>query len=117
MRSATRKKTGKDKAYLEWIHTQPCAVSGMRLEQSISADPSPCAGRTTAHHAGDHGASQKAPDRTAIPLCDAHHQHGPHAIHGPLGKNFWKFHGIDKEALIQSLNRAYDGGETNEEDQ
>jgi len=71
-------------------------------------DISPCQGRITAHHAGDHGASQKAPDRTAIPLCDWHHQHGPHAIHGKLGKRFWEFHGLDRDKLIKELNDRFD---------
>jgi hypothetical protein len=108
MRSATKKRTGRDKPYLAWLHTQSCAVFEKRWEATGLLSISPCQGRMTAHHAGDHGASQKPPDRTAIPLCDHHHQRGPHAIHGPLGKRFWEFHGVDRDAIIGELNRKFE---------
>ncbi len=95
MRSATRNKTGKDTPYLRWIKTQDCAVPGC---QAIYIE---------AHHAGDHGFSQKAGDRTAIPLCIAHHQHGPEAAH-VLGKRFYDHHRIDRLELIDKLNRRYE---------
>ncbi len=107
MRSATRRKTGKDKPYLTWLHTQECVAFERRLEVTGLLDISPCQGRITAHHAGDHGTSQKAPDRTAIPLCDWHHQNGPHAIHGALGRRWWAFFGLDRETVIAGLLRRY----------
>lgn len=98
MRSATRKREGKDRGYLAWIHTIPCvAVS----------DYSPCGGRVHAHHAGEHGMSQKAPDRTAIPLCASHHQTGPHAVHR-LGREFWSFHRLDMAGVVEALNSLYE---------
>jgi hypothetical protein len=101
MRSATKKRAGKDRAYLEWLHTLSCAAASCYSELT-----SPCSGRITAHHAGDHGFSQKADDRTAIPLCEAHHQTGPDALH-VLGKRFWKLHGLDRDELIADLNARY----------
>jgi hypothetical protein len=106
MRSATKKHTGKDKPYLAWIHTQQCVAFERRLIVTGLLDISPCVGRITAHHAGPHGLSQRADDWTALPLCDAHHQHGPHSVH-KLGKLFWAFHGLDRFGLIAALNLAY----------
>lgn len=103
MRSATKNRIGKDPAYIAWIHTQPCAVAGTQYEEF-------CSGHITAHHAGDHGSSQTAPDLTAIPLCVAHHLNGagPYAIHGPLGKNWWTFHGINRDELISDFNVLFE---------
>lgn len=101
MRSATRKKEGKNPVYLEWLHTLPCAVF------SVDRLFSKCYGRVTAHHAGARGLSQRSPDWEAIPLCCGHHQDGPHSVHR-LGKKFWQFHGIEKDVLISALNRAFE---------
>jgi hypothetical protein len=90
-----RKNRKMDKEYLAYIHTLPCAVSGTGIRYA-------CRGRITAHHAGTRGLMQKADDRTAIPLCEWHHQEGPDAIH-KLGKKFWKHHGLDKDLLISLL--------------
>lgn len=96
MRSATRNKTGKDPAYLEWIRTLPCAV--------CYAQKSP----TQAHHAGVRGFGQRADDRTAVPLCGQHHDRGrPNSVH-TLGKKFWDFWAIDKDRIIEDLNRRYE---------
>ena len=60
------KKAGSDPAYLAWVRTLPCAVPFPGLG---------CKGRMHAHHAGRKpGVALKAPDSTAIPLCDAHHR-------------------------------------------
>ena len=98
MRSATKNKVGVDKAYLKWIRSLPCSVPGCN---AIFIEP---------HHAGPRGLSTRVHDRDAIPLCIAHHQNGagPHAIHGPLGKNWWAFHGIDRKELIDGLNAKYE---------
>lgn len=102
-RSATRRGVGRDLKYLAWIRTLRCCVP------SCGVAPRPWR-PIEAHHAGDHGFSQKAPDSTAIPLCEYHHQFGPDAIHGPLGRKFWAHHGLDREALIASLQKAYAEG-------
>ncbi len=93
MRSGTRK--NRDAAFLRFIKTQDCSVPGC---QAIYIE---------AHHAGDHGFSQKAPDRTAIPLCANHHQHGPLAVH-VLEKLFYSHHRIDRDEIIERLNLRYD---------
>lgn len=98
MRSATRKKTGKDKAYLEWLHTLPCSVS-LCAERGVYQ-------QIEAAHVGARGFGQKCPDSEAIPLCAWHHRIGP-TSHHRLGKTFWVYHGMDKEALIAELNRRY----------
>lgn len=102
MRSATKRKLGKDRTYLEFLHEQPCAVAAVDILFTR------CSGRITAHHAGPRGISQRCPDRQAVPLCFAHHQDGPHSAHR-LGKNFWQFHGIDCAELILKLNRQFEG--------
>ncbi len=97
MRSATKNHTGKDCAYLAWVHTQSCIIAGIGF---------PCSGPIEAHHAGEHGFSQRAPDRTAIPLCSNHHQYGRDAIHR-LGKRFAEYHEIDLGEVIATLNQRY----------
>jgi hypothetical protein len=97
VRSATKNGTGKDAEYLAFIHTLGCSVPG-------------CTRRPVeAHHAGDHGMSQLAPDRTAIPLCGGvgHHNFGKYSVH-VMGRRFYAFHRIDRDALIADLNRRYD---------
>lgn len=93
MRSATRKRIGKDSAYLEWLHTLGCVCCGSK--------------RVEAAHVGDRGMSQKCPDKQAIPLCSAHHRTGPQAHH-VLGKGFFEHWKIDRDSLILDLNRQYE---------
>lgn len=89
-----------DPDYLRWIRTLPCAV----FPCIIRAFPE---GRIEAHHAGDHGLAQRAPDRTAIPLCVWHHREGGDSVHS-MGRRFWGAHGIEKDELIRRLNAEYD---------
>lgn len=123
MRSATKKKTGKDKAYLAWLHTLPCAACWKTLivSQDLSElrrvgwTPSIMRGDgpgvqesiTEAAHVGERGMSQKCPDRQAIPLCKDHHTERRDSAH-KLQKRFWEHHGIDKDALIAALNSRYE---------
>lgn len=98
VRSATKKKIGKDPEYLAFLHTLPCVVcEKMGVKQTY---------RTEAAHVGDRGMSQKCPDKEAIPLCLVHHREGPQSQH-VLGKLFWDFHGIDRDGLILSLKQRY----------
>ena len=60
-----------------------------------------------AHHAGDHGFGRKAPDWTAVPLCVEHHLTGSYAVHGWIGRHFWEYHGLDRDAEIRRLHEAY----------
>lgn len=96
MRSATKRKLGKDPEYLAFIHTLPCTLLCDR-----------CEGLVEAHHAGDHGFSQKAPDRTALPLCAWHHRTGAFSAH-VLGRRFWGFYKIDRQKLVAELNAQYE---------
>lgn len=96
MRSATKAKVGKDKAYLAFIHAQPCCVGGKVHS-----------GRIEAAHIGPRGLSQKVPDRQALPMCNGHHN----ALH-KLGPNaFWALYLLDAKALIALLNKRFDHGE------
>jgi hypothetical protein len=93
VRSATKSRKGKDAAYLAFVHTQPCTIQGIGF---------PCDGPIEAHHAGQRGLSQKAPDATAIPLCRGHHLTGRDSAHR-LGKRFFDFHELDREEVLRDL--------------
>lgn len=57
----------KNKAYLEWLHTQSCVVCQRFGENQNSP--------TQAHHViHDRFSNVKTPDTDAIPLCCGHHQ-------------------------------------------
>lgn len=98
MRSATRKRVGKDKAYLEFIAGLPCACC--ELSSGLQTTRTECA------HIGDRGLSQRAPDITAVPLCVPHHREGRMSAH-VLGKRFWEHWGIDRDGIIAELQRRY----------
>ena len=99
MRSATRKKTGKDPEYLAWLHTLGCLLCKQYGIFQILA--------TEAAHTGLRGMSQKGPDREAIPLCCGHHRLSPDSYHR-LGKRFYWVHNLDREAIIKDLNSWYE---------
>lgn len=97
MRSATRNGSGRDKAYIAWLHTQRCVVGGHG-----------CGGPIQAHHAGVRGLGQRAPDRTAISLCFNHHDRtSPGSIHS-LGVNFWTLHCLDRDSVIREMNERFE---------
>ncbi len=107
MRSA-KSKGAKDPEYLAWLHRYACIVCmGGNIRLVRTGLP-----LVHAHHAGTRGMGQKAPDRTAIPLCRVHHTDGPSAAH-VLGKKFWAAHGLDKDDLIKRLNDLYDSTKEN----
>lgn len=56
--------SGEDRDYVARVHDLPCLAALM----------SPCDGPIVAHHAGRRGLSQRAHDRTCVPLCDYHHR-------------------------------------------
>lgn len=109
MRSATRKKTGKDKAYLEWIRGLPCTACILPWKYYVSGISYSNVQKyqTEAAHVGDRGLSQKCPDRETIPLCAEHHRLGRFSAHR-MGKKFWEHYGIEKDVLISALNRAFE---------
>jgi hypothetical protein len=109
-RKARKKQPGDDPEYLAWIRTLCCWVC---MTQARVIRPSVHVGYcslqespTEPHHAGDHGYAQKAPDRTAIPLCAKHHRYGKDSAH-VLGKNFWTYHGLNRDRVISELNERY----------
>lgn len=72
---------GEDRDYVSAVHGLPCAARHL----------SPCHGRIEADHAGRRGLSQRAHDRTCIPLCTLHHRQR-HDASGP-------FRSMDRETL------------------
>ncbi len=111
MRSATRKRTGRDPAYLEWIRTLPCVccIFPWKMYESGVAYSNVQKSASEAAHTGERGLSQKAPDREAIPLCKWHHTEGPESHHR-LGKAFWAKWWIDRNELIRKMNEEFDNG-------
>lgn len=101
-----------DPKYLEWIRTQEC-VCCMRSVKDFHVRLARLDGLgiVEAHHAGEHGLSQRPPDRTAIPLCAWHHREGPHSAH-VLGRNFWDSWSLNRDALVARLNANYDAQAT-----
>lgn len=95
-----RTKQPRDFLYLAWITTQQCCVCESQFKLQL--------GRTYAHHAGSRGISQRAPDRTAIPLCWRHHDRGSSQSVHALGKLFWVAYGLEREATIRLYNERYD---------
>jgi hypothetical protein len=100
-RKPRKKQPRDDPKYLAWIRTLPCELWMRFVAPAIE-----CSSTVEAHHAGDHGFAQKAPDRTAIPLCTNHHRIAKDSAH-ILGKNFWAHHGLDRDSIISELNERY----------
>lgn len=72
---------GSEPAFLAWVRTERCCV-GSRS----------CSGRIEAHHAGKNpGVGLKAPDNTAVPLCQHHHRQ--------ITDHSGMFKGLGREAL------------------
>lgn len=77
----------RDTPRMLWVKSLPCCVSLIRMGMSVGADrvapavagdwlgpmPDACNGPVHAHHAGEHGTGNKAPDDAVIPLCEHHH--------------------------------------------
>lgn len=103
MRSATKKRMGRNPAYLAWIRTLPCVC----CEQLLRSLRSEQCGPTEAAHVGERGLSQKSSDLETIPLCRWHHTQSPEAHHR-IGKKFWAYWGIARDALIKSLNERFE---------
>ncbi len=101
MRSATRKRTGKDPAYLQFLRGCPCAICVLLGQTQRS--------RTEVAHIGNGGLSCKSPDRDALPICgNEHHRNGEFSIHVLGRKQFAAHYGIDLNVLSESLNFAYE---------
>jgi hypothetical protein len=90
----------RDFAYLAWVASQQCIVCESQRKLQLS--------RSYAHHAGARGLSQRADDRTAIPLCWRHHDRGSSLSIHTLGKKFWTAYNLDRNAVIAELQARYD---------
>lgn len=77
-----------------FIRTFPCILWGVGEHK--------CSGRIEAAHTGPHGRGQKAVDESCLPLCTNAHQTGQFAQH-KMGWRFWKYHGIDRDALVSKF--------------
>jgi hypothetical protein len=87
-----------DPKYLAWIRSLKCVCCKLEDRTQLL--------RTEAHHAGDHGFAQRAPDSTCVPLCGMHHRLGPLSAHR-LGRKFWDVWKLDRDELIAALNERY----------
>ncbi len=100
-RKPPKKRKGADPAYLAFLREQPCAVCSQPMKWWLKQES-----KTQAAHVGTRGLGQRAPDKTAIPLCRFHHLASKAAAH-TLGKRFWERHALDKETLITYYQAAY----------
>lgn len=109
MRSATKKKTGKDKACLEWIRSLDCWICFKKIfgDELYFSRAEPGIRMSESAHVGNRGLSQKCPDREAIPLCAEHHRLDRFSAHR-MGKKFWEHYGLDKAKLIETLNQRFE---------
>ena len=57
----------RDRAYLDWLRTQPCIVTGLRDPKTRQVDPA---------HIGTAGKGNKSPDNEALPLLPELHREG-----------------------------------------
>jgi hypothetical protein len=63
--------------------------------------------RTEFAHVSSRGLGQLCDDLGGLPLCgDEHHRNGPHSHH-KLGRRFWAFHDLDRQALILEAQGRY----------
>ena len=93
---ATRYKPGKpwrSPAYRRFVRGHCCALCG-------SWRGVECA------HSGPHGISEKADDRTGVPLCRRCHRTGPASYH-KLGRRFFLTHGLDVERITGELQSQF----------
>lgn len=91
-----RRQNQTDQDYLDWIKLQACV-----------ATVGEHGGKTDPHHTGIRGMGQTADDNTAIPLCRNHHDRRmPYSPH-TLQKQFYDFHDLDLEKILDRLRREY----------
>ena len=88
-----------DKAFIAWMHLEPCAVAGFA---------SGCRGPITFHHVRRFG--EQKDDRRGLALCEAHHLHdaGPDSIERLGKKRFEQVFGINIEYQIVVSNERYE---------
>ena len=81
-----------NEAHLEMIRSLQCVLAD---------DPRhTCSQRVEAAHLGAHGRGRKAPDETAVPMCNSAHRTGRYSYHAG-DKTFFKYWVVrSKERLI-----------------
>lgn len=102
------KRPDKRKAYISWLHTLPCAVTGcIGIEASHVSFPNSWYG----HYGRARGT--KAPDLFALPLCKSEHSRQ----HGMNEQVYWATVGIDPHLLgitLWAIYSNYEGHEATE---
>ena len=107
MRSATRKKRWKDTHYLQWLHLQPCIITGVVNAALIGNRVR----YISVHHVKECPGGPRA-DRRGVPLMDYLHML-THEIPGQpcvergrrVFEEYWQ---VDLEAEIRKLNARYE---------
>jgi hypothetical protein len=99
------------KDWWEWVRAQPCLICGL-FSPSWIKFPTEAVGiqlsQTEVAHVGPRGLRQKYDPREVLPLCGVlHHRLGPYSAHR-LGKRFWEFHELDREALLREYWERYE---------
>lgn len=115
-RTKPRKGPARNEKYKAFIRSLPCcvcrAIGVRRITGLVTASIEELSrypmqqSPTEAAHTGVRGLGQKSNDHESIPLCCEHHTQNRDSYHR-LGKNFFLHHGIDRDALIATLNRKY----------
>lgn len=84
----------RDENYKNWIRSLPCLLCRTRIGVESA-------------HSGPHGAAQKAPDTSALPLCGMCHREGRYSYH-KLGTGFFKYHHLKpREELVMAYNLSF----------
>lgn len=99
-----KRETGKDVAYMAWVASLPCIVSG-RTEG------------VQAHHVkvGENRLGKRPYDRRTVPLHVALHLDTyPGALHAIGEKQFWNAHGLDPRTIVEELIHIYEQGRPQE---
>jgi hypothetical protein len=91
-RRKARRGPARDRQYLAWIRTLPCAACGTTPAEA-------------AHTGHDGGASQKASDYTCVPLC--HECHAEYDNGQESKALFEEAAGIDMAAIVRERNREW----------
>ena len=94
----------RDRPYLEWVRTLPCAVLALLRR-------TPCFGPIEAHHPTGSGLALKSPDRAAFPLCRGHHRefHDARGTFREWKKELRKSWQADRSTYYQALHENRKG--------
>lgn len=102
-----------------FVRTFPCILRGLQAFE-FRSDAAPgtkrilssvevrhvCSGRIEAAHTGvGSGMGQQTGDENCLPMCVSAHRTGKFSHHA-LGKEFWMFWGINREAEVEKMNAA-----------